>query len=94
MLLHEWAISGIGILMTGLLSLLWWDIRDIRGEAATFRKDRQKLKDEIDEKYLAKEAHQLMCQNSILRMEVNTAKVVQAAAKDIMAAIKQNGGGG
>ena len=79
----------VGLIMAGILSLLWWDIRNIRGEVRDFRAGRK----EIDETFMSKADHQLICENSLLRMEVNTAKVVAAATKEIMAAIKANGNG-
>ena len=79
----------VGLIMAGILSLLWWDIRNIRGEVRDFRAGRK----EIDETFMNKADHQLICENSLLRMEVNTAKVVAAATKEIMAAIKANGNG-
>ena len=72
----------IGVGITGLLGLLWFDIRGIR-------KERETHKEKIDEKfkgYLKEEKHTLLCENATLRFEAK----IDNMKDEILEAIKNN----
>ena len=77
---------GIGLreifggIWTGILGLLWYDIRCIRKERDTFR-------GEIKHEYLTKTTHDLLCANvaSLLKLDLLSVK------EEIIKAIKDNG---
>jgi len=72
----------IGIAISGILGILWWDIRGIRNE-------REAHKTKIDEKfkgYLKEEKHELLCENATLRFEAK----VDNMKNEILEAIKNN----
>jgi hypothetical protein len=69
-----------GTVWTGILGVLWWDIRGIRKERDTF-------KDEIKEEYLTEHTHGLMCDNVAKQFTIN----LMGAKDEIIQAIKDNG---
>jgi hypothetical protein len=76
--------SIIGLCMTGLMGVLWWDIRGIR--KAT-EQDVDELKQEIKgADYLTEAKHDLLCTNATLRFE----KIVSGMRDEIIKEIKNN----
>ena len=72
----------IGVGITGLLGLLWFDIRGIRKERGEFKK-------EIDEKltdYLPEQRHALLCENAALKLEAK----MDDMKNEILDAIQNN----
>ena len=61
----------IGVAIAGLLSLLWFDLRSFRSNKAG---------------YLKEEKHELLCQNTVLRVE----KKIDSMKNEILDAIKEN----
>jgi len=76
----------VGGIMTGILGLLWWDIRGVR-------KDRETLNKEIADTYLSKETHELLCKNAGLEFKNHVSGELKAVKDEILTAIKNNGKG-
>ena len=66
----------IGVVMSGLLGLLWFDLRSIR----------KNVHEEMAG-YLTEEKHGLLCENSMLRVE----KKIDTVKDEIIKEIKNNG---
>jgi len=69
--------EGLGLVYTGILSLLWVDLRNVR-----------KSYKENKEGYLTEEKHKLICENSMLRVE----KKIDTVKMDIIKEIKNGHG--
>jgi len=76
----------VGIAMTGILSVLWWDIRGIRKE----REEQTKL---MEDTYLKKETHDLLCKNAGLEFKNHVSQEIKVMRDEILTAIKNNGRG-
>jgi len=81
--------------MVGILGILWWDLRGFRTEAFGLRQeiqdfrleiqeDREKLRQQIDKKYVDKESHGQLC-------EIAQLKVTQAIKVAVNEAFEENG---
>lgn len=95
----------IGAIMTGLLTLLWTDLRKIRSEREALtdmiraseeaaKKLALEVSHEIDHKYLPRETHALMCANVVAQMELTFGKMLKAAVDELKHEIRKNGNGG
>lgn len=84
----------LGVIMTGILGILWWDLRGFRKEAAGLRqefqgykleiqREREDLKEMINGKYLDVETHTLMCDKASLELLSKMAKVVKDAIAEV-----------
>ena len=71
-----------GLVWTGLLGLLWYDIRNIRIE-------RQEQDVKIEEKFLPRLEHELLCKNAHLTLQSE----IQKAKDEIIGEIRINGQG-
>ncbi len=69
-----------GTVWTGILGVLWWDIRGIRKERDTFKED-------IKAEYLTEHTHGLLCKN----VHTQFALDLVSAKNEIIEAIKNNG---
>ena len=69
-----------GTVWTGILGVLWWDIRGIRKERDTF-------KGEIKNEYLTQDTHALLCNNVGKQFTID----LMSAKEEIIQAIKDNG---
>ena len=72
--------------MTGVLSLLWFDIRNIRIK-------RESDRNEFEERYITKEYHCIICENAQLRTQKVLSEALNAAVLEIKSEIKKNGNG-
>ena len=74
----------IGFSMTGLMGVIWWDVRGIRKST---QKDMAEFKQEItNSEYLPEEKHVLLCENASLRFE----RIVSDMKDEIIKEIKNN----
>lgn len=76
----------IGVGITSILGILWWDIRSIR-------KERQEAEKEIDKKlskYLHVNTHALLCENATLRQRSELKEYIDDKFNDLKAFIKNN----
>ena len=69
-----------GAIWTGILGIVWWDIRGIR-------KERDTLKGEIKAEYLTKATHQLLCENTVAQFKMDLLIIKD----EIIKAIKSSG---
>ncbi len=69
-----------GGVWTGILGLLWFDIRGIRKERDTFKED-------IKAEYLTEHTHSLLCDNRGKQFTID----LMSAKEEIIQAIKDNG---
>jgi len=87
------ATDIIGAVMTALLALLWWDIRNIRigrvKDDNSLRNRREGDLTMMHDTFLKKEDHKMLCANAVLRLEATMASVVKAAVVEIKAEIKK-----
>lgn len=83
----------IGAIMTGLLTLLWTDLRKIRTERESLMDMIRSNAEEIDEKYMSMERHELICSNAALRMEQTVGKMLKEAVHELKEEIRKNGNG-
>lgn len=86
----------ISLAVTGILSLLWWDIRNIRKDRAG-AEEKQRRQREIDintyhETFLKKTDHVVLCENAVLRFEQIVGKMIKESVVELKAEIKKNGG--
>ena len=94
--------NWIGVVMTGLLSLLWWDIRKLRQEKDTLT---DMVRDgvgaskeftvmaikEVEETYIKETTHSLLCENAMLRIEKTFKTSIEGAVKELKSEIRKNG---
>jgi hypothetical protein len=84
---------------TGILGLLWWDIRSIRKERETFTADRATFRSDIDRQrdvfedrirsdFLTEHTHSLLCKNVVALLKVD----LLLFRDEILKAIRDNGG--
>jgi hypothetical protein len=84
---------------TGILALLWWDIRNIRRERDTFTADRAAFKrdvnsqrsifeDRIKTEFLTEHTHSLLCKNVVALLKVD----LLLFKDEILKAIKDSNG--
>lgn len=76
----------IGIGITGLLGLLWFDLRNIRKE----RDEHRKAIDGTLGEYLTKEKHEDVCKITILETMNKVEKKIDESKEEILEAIKNN----
>ena len=67
-------------LWSGMLGLLWYDIRGLR-------KQRPELRKEMDDEFLTKKTHTLLCANTVIQFKLD----LLAVKNEIIQAIKDNG---
>lgn len=70
----------VGAVWTGILGMLWWDIRGVR-------KEREEFGDKISNKYMTKKEHELVCKAVCLQIKNDLGEMKTA----IIDAIKENG---
>lgn len=76
----------IGIGTSGILGLLWYDIRNIRKE----RDQHKKAINETLDEYLTKEKHEDVCKITILETMNKVEKKIDESKEEILEAIKNN----
>ncbi len=74
----------IGLVYTGILTLLWWDIRKIRGERDEHKKE---VKKEIAIMVTTHD-HELLCKVAKLEAEKNFTKELDDLKEELLKAIK------
>ena len=90
--------------MTGILGLLWFDLRNIRkereqltdlvrGSEEAAKKLAIQVAKEVDDKYMSKDYHSLICQNVTLTMERSFRVMLKDAVDEIKKEIRENGKG-
>lgn len=75
----------IGIGISGILTVLWFDIRNIRKERDEHKK---KIKEQL-KGYLEETRHSLLCENAALRFEAKLSEKLDDTKTVILAAIKR-----
>jgi len=84
----EFNISSMSDLaITGVMGLMWWDVRNIRKEVSG-SEEKTRIQREADievmhEKFLKKESHELLCENTVLRIEAKIDQAVDAITAEI-----------
>ena len=78
----------VGSVMTGLLGLLWYDIRGHRNDIANFKTDINRM---LKEEFLTEKEHTKLCEIDTLRNREETRKMIEAHTEKIIHVIKQNG---
>lgn len=85
----EWVNLGVA----GLLSIMWFDIRNIRKKNQendlNNEKARQAAREEIFNLFLTKDKHDLLCENSGLRIKEHVSTEIKASEKRILEAINK-----
>ena len=106
---YEIMSEAVKYVATGLLGVLWWDIRKVHGLKERImnevnqlleKHDRQS-KAEIKGEYLTIESHNQLCENMALRMENSNLtqtkemkSYMDGVVKDIVSTIRANGAKG
>ena len=86
----------IGTVISGVLALLWFDIRAIRKEKDNFS-DRFRVQREDDlniayETFIKKEDHSILCENAMLRIEKSVALILKNAVSELKQEIRNGNG--
>lgn len=76
----------IGVAITGILGLLWFDIRNIRKG----RDEHKKAINKTLETYLTKDKHEDLCKITILETMNIVATKIDESKEEILEAIKNN----
>jgi len=76
--------DGIGLAITGILGILWFDIRGIR-------KERTELKSTMYDEFYTKETHDLTCENVNLKQAKDIKEYIDIKFNDLKDFIKKNG---
>lgn len=76
----------IGLATSGILGILWFDIRNIRKER---EQHKEKINETLDE-YLTKEKHEDVCKITILETMNKVEKKIDDSKEEILEAIKNN----
>ena len=74
----------IGIGITGILGVLWWDLRNIR-------KDRDVFSNDMKKDYMSKEVHELTCKAVSLQINEDMRKHIDDKFDDLKEFINANG---
>ena len=80
----------INIAVTGILGLLWWDIRGIRKERDDNYKQREIDINTAHEVFLKKTDHTVLCENAALKLEQILDSKLRLAVDEIKHEIKSN----
>ena len=78
---------GAKILMTGLLGLLWYDVRKSRLL-------KEVIKEEVKREYLSKEVHTLLCNVQASNTENKILRAIHETKDEIIKEVKKLNGGG
>lgn len=86
----------ISMAVTGILGLLWWDIRMFR-KSRDSTEEKQRQQREIDiityhDTFLKKSDHVILCENAVLRFEQTVGRMIKESSAELKAEIKKNGG--
>ena len=95
-------VDIINLVIAGILSLLWFDIRAVRKAREEDEKERSadkldreqqanKMKNEMYDVFLTQTRHGLICENAALKIKQHISVELANSEKRILAAIKQNG---
>lgn len=81
----------ISMAVTGILGLLWWDIRGIRKERDDNQKQREVDINNTQNTFMKRADHVVLCENAALKLEQILDNKLRVAVDEIKREIRNNG---
>jgi len=85
MVTYEILSEGVKYVATGLLGVLWWDVRKVR-------QMKDSIMGAVEKKYLTKDKHVDLCKLQIALMENQVIKALQDTKTEIIKEIHKSNG--